>query len=136
MPLRKLPLLATAILVGLWGIAFAATHWPLRHEPNETLFPHADKIAHLTIYAVLAFATLLAARAWNYRWTPLLAVIVVMAMVGLGIFDELTQMLVVGRTPDPADLLADTIGAVLGVGMYAAARAIYSRQNYSPSDPR
>ncbi|MEW4452799.1 VanZ family protein [Bremerella sp. JC817] len=136
MSLRKLPLLATIVLVALWAIAFTATHWPLRQEPNEILFPHADKIAHMTIYAVLAFVSLLALRAWNYRWTPLLAVLVGLAMVALGMFDELTQMLVAGRTPDPADLLADTIGAGLGIGAYALARAIYARQNYSPSEPR
>jgi len=122
MSLRKVPLIATIVLIGLWVIAFTATHWPMEPQ-QDPLFPHIDKVVHAGIYAVLAITALIAATAWNFRWTLLLAATVALALVGVGIFDELTQMLVAGRTADPLDLVADTFGAVVGISLFGLVRS-------------
>lgn len=133
MSLRKVPLIATIVLIGLWVLAFTATHWPMQ-PGQEPLFPHFDKVVHAAIYAVLAITAMIAATAWNYRWTLLLAATVAVALVGVGIFDELTQMLVVGRTADPLDLVADTFGAVVGISLYSIARGVRQTQELSASE--
>lgn len=133
MSLRKVPLIATIVLIGLWAIAFTATHWPM--EPSEDpLFPHIDKFVHAGIYAVLAITALIAATAWNYRWSLGLAATVALALVGLAMFDELTQMLVVGRTADPLDLAADTLGAILGISLYGVVRSVRRQQELPASE--
>ncbi len=133
MSLRKVPVIASLVLVGLWAIAFTATHLPM--EPNDDpLFPHVDKVAHVTIYAVLTITALATAVAWNYRWSLLLAVTVVLGMIGLGIFDELTQMLVAGRTADPLDLMADTLGALAGICLFGLVRSVRAAQALSASE--
>lgn len=133
MSLRRVPLIATVVLVGLWAIAFVATHWPMPDPEQPILFPHVDKLVHAGIYALLAITALVAATAWNYRWSFLLAATVAMALVGLGIFDELTQMLVAGRTADPLDLVADTLGAVVGISLYGLGRGVRGQQELSAS---
>jgi len=134
MSLRKVPLIATIALIGLWAIAFMATHWPMSDPQQEVFFPHFDKVVHAGIYAVLAIMALVAATTWNYRWSLVLAVTVAMALVGVGIFDELTQMLVAGRSADPLDLAADTLGAVLGVALFGLTRSIRGPEALSASD--
>lgn len=133
MSLRKAPLIATLVLFGLWAIAFTATHLPM--EPNEDpLFPHIDKLVHAGIYATLAITALFAATAWNYRWSFLLALTVALTLVGVGMFDELTQMFVDGRSADPLDLAADTFGAVMGISLYGIMRSVRGTTDLSASE--
>ncbi len=134
MPLRKLPILASLVLLGLWAIAFTATHWPIPHPADKALFPHVDKVAHALIYGTLAIAAAFAVRSWGFRWSPLLAVAIALGMIALGIFDEMTQMFVVGRTPDPTDLLADAVGIVLGLGFFTLLRGKLPRPKASAGD--
>ncbi|MBA2117605.1 VanZ family protein [Bremerella alba] len=131
---RKMPLIATIVLLGLWAIAFTATHWPMSDPQQQALFPHVDKVVHAAIYAVLAITTLIAATVWNYRWSLTLAATVALAMVGLGIFDEVTQMLVAGRTADPLDLAADALGAVVGIGLFGLSRCVCASWEVYASD--
>ncbi|QDU77187.1 VanZ like family protein [Bremerella volcania] len=133
MSLRKVPLIATLVLFGLWAIAFTATHWPMEPD-NDPLFPHVDKFVHAGIYAILAITALFAATAWNYRWSLLLAVTVALALVGVGMFDELTQLFVAGRTADPLDLVADTFGAVVGISLYGLVRGGRGSEELSASE--
>lgn len=66
----------------------------------------ADKFVHAGLYAVLAALLYLAGL------SSILAVVV----AGLyGVTDEFHQMFVPGREPDLLDLLADLVGAVIGV---------------------
>jgi VanZ family protein len=76
----------------------------------------ADKLAHAAMYSVLG---MLAALGWwktgrmpRAHWPILLAM-----AVGLG--DELHQRIVPGRTADPRDWIADTIGILVGFGAVA-----------------
>jgi len=46
-----------------------------------------------------------------------------------GVFDELTQTLIPGRSADPLDWLADLAGALAGLGAYA----LYERYIRGPA---
>lgn len=133
MSLRRVPLIATLVLIGLWAIAFTATHWPM--EPDkDPFFPHIDKVVHTGIYAILTITAFAAATAWGYRWSMSLIVTITLAMVCVGFFDELTQLFVAGRTADPLDLVADTFGAVLGIFVFGLARSVRRSQTLSASE--
>lgn len=82
--------------------------------------PHRDKIVHVIEYGILG---LLNARALRIGVPALRAS---RALIGaavltaaFGYFDELHQAFVPGRDANVFDLLADVIGAVLGVAVYA-----------------
>ncbi len=71
-------------------------------------------IGHLGEYAVLGVLLLFAARrTWGTRVDAVFAVAVSSAY---GVTDELHQFLTPGRTPDPADWAADTVGAAVAAG--------------------
>ncbi len=78
-----------------------------------------DKIAHMTVYGVLAFLT---ARAFNGReagWgaTKIFFATVVLTVL-YGVSDEFHQMFVPGRAASIADLIFDLIGACIGAYLY------------------
>jgi VanZ family protein len=80
------------------------------------VFPFRDKGVHATEYAVLAFLFAHACvRTWDDRPRVRVAFVAVMLTVLWGFLDEMHQAFVPGRSADVLDLLADSIGAVLGV---------------------
>jgi VanZ family protein len=99
-----------------WGaLIFVASHQS-QPIPVGPPFPHADKVAHLGIYAVLAG---LAARALlglgqGGRRAVWLAIVLCSLY---GALDEWHQSFVPGRDPDPLDWAADTAGAGLGAAL-------------------
>jgi len=85
-----------------------------------TIFPgFDDKIIHAIEYAILAIlcyrALLHTATADWMLYAPFLAI---MASVMFGITDEIHQAFVPLRQADAWDVLADGIGASIGVGMW------------------
>ncbi len=108
-----------------WWILFilwlGATTWASATPGNRIPplpFPQADKIAHLLIYAAGGFLltrALMTSR--NFRPAVLIGVSFV-AMVALGIGDEIHQTFTPGRRgSDRGDLLADLLGASLGIAL-------------------
>lgn len=75
--------------------------------------PVSDKVAHFGLFAVLG-GTL----AWGRRRSGAAVAHGWLIAVGLlyGVSDELHQMYVPGRMPDPLDWLADAFGVVVGYG--------------------
>lgn len=71
-------------------------------------------LAHFSEYAVLA---VLLALAFAPRRRVLAWVIPVVVASLYGVTDEVHQLFVPGRTSDPVDWLADTLGACLGAGL-------------------
>jgi len=80
---------------------------------GATWIPVGDKVAHGVAYGVLGSAL-----AWGridseaslaHGWLLALGMV-------YGMSDEWHQMYVPGRSPDPADLLADAVGLSLGYG--------------------
>ena len=78
----------------------------------------SDKTGHLVAYGGLAVLSLRAvAGGLPNRVTVRIALLALAIAGGYGIFDEVHQMLVPGRSADVADWFADMTGAVMGVGV-------------------
>lgn len=111
--------IASLCLLGYWLLLFAGTHLPRVQMPNMA-GGNNDKILHVIAFAGLSFLlswaipTKMSDRFRNVRMAALCAIL-------YGAFDELTQI-PVGRTADWKDLIADTVGAILGIIAYCIAR--------------
>ena len=91
----------------------------LSHQaaPLERVASDIDPfLAHIAVYSILAFllhAALTGSRSTTARWVP---VSIAFALAVLyGVSDEIHQAYVPGRVASELDLLADGIGAVIGV---------------------
>lgn len=112
---------SVARLAWLWGpvLACMTAIYFVSALPSAPLPPDvSDKSAHLLAYLGLA---VLAARATagglGRALTSRAAVLALCIASGYGAFDEWHQSLVPGRSSDVLDWYADTIGAVIGVGL-------------------
>ncbi len=108
-----------------WGITFlyAAVIYYLssRTWGGTSLFPFADKVIHVCIYAGLGWLC-----AWSLVGSSRLRLreilFFAMAITALyGISDEVHQWFVPGRECDVWDGISDVIGGALGAGMYLLA---------------
>lgn len=124
--------IASICLVGYWLALFVGTHLPRVRLPD---MPGAndDKILHVIAFAGLSFLlswaipTKLTDRFRNVRLAAMGAIL-------YGAIDEVTQI-PVGRTADWKDLIADAIGAVLGVIAYSILREIlWKIKGVTPQD--
>lgn len=98
-------------------------------DPGTAPGGFSDKILHVLAYATLGAAFLFAlADARPQRITIAAAVIAVFLGTLYGISDEWHQSMVPDRTVEFLDLVADAVGAAIGVGgASAAARFITGR---------
>lgn len=79
----------------------------LPQDPGPLPFPQADKLVHLSVFALPALFGLLAGLPG--RW-------VVGALVSHAVLSEVVQgALLAGRSGDPVDAVADVVGVGLGV---------------------
>jgi len=105
-PARLLP------AFGVMAVIFLLSHQPAGDLPP--LFPHFDKLAHFSIYGLLA-ATLIAAVPPELRsrrpWAAAGAIILWCLIYGIS--DEFHQSYIPGRLPSLADIGADTLGGVV-----------------------
>ncbi|MGE0790719.1 MAG: VanZ family protein [Sandaracinaceae bacterium] len=107
----------------IWGLSSMTID-----VPELARFPLRDKGIHGVEYGVLGFllahATLLT---WP-RHTPLrTAALAVLITVLWGVLDEIHQAFVPGRSPEVLDLVADTVGALLGTSARAIAHLLRRR---------
>ena len=101
-------LLALCLMPKAW-VARSSTESPRK-------IPHLDKVIHFTMFAGFGFLWTRAAR------SPMRsrAARVLTAAIALAVGTELAQGLPqIERDPDVLDALADTVGAVTGVGVVA-----------------
>ncbi len=84
---------------------------------RKPLFPFADKAAHMGMYAVLG---ILFFRAFKTPSTKRLRAVfwAIAASTLYGISDEVHQAYVPSRTAEAADVLADGLGSLLGIGAF------------------
>ena len=90
----------------------AGTSWPTPPAmPNNS-----DKVVHVVAYACLGTAVVWAARGRGWRglmgWLALVA--------ALAAADEWHQQFIPGRRMDRRDWVADTVGAVIGISLFAS----------------
>jgi len=109
---KALPFLPAALY---YGLIFFLSSRPLKLDVS---LPNFDKLAHGAAYGLLGF--LLA-----FGFFKLLRLSlktkqggVILTGVILGILDEIHQIFVPGRTPDPLDVAADAVGIVLGLILF------------------
>ena len=113
------------------AVLWAATIFGLSAIPGRALpqLPvwNADKLAHAAVYGVLGALCWRGARASFAPGTaPWRVVLIAVLLTSLyGIADEIHQMFVPNRSPDPNDVLADAVGGLLGA---LACVAIVSRR--------
>jgi VanZ family protein len=103
------------------ALAWAALIFGLSAIPGQSYpdapFAAADKVVHVCIYFVLGF---LNARAFVRgtrleRHQAFVAAVVLTSLYGMT--DEFHQLFVAHRSADWRDVLADSIGALMGVGL-------------------
>ena len=81
-------------------------------------FTMADKIVHFAEYFVLGLLTARAVSAFYKQ--PLKIFWLSSALTcGYGMLDELHQLLIPGRTTEGLDMVADILGSILAVALYA-----------------
>lgn len=113
-----------------WGpvIAYCAIIFIQSSHPSPDNFPrvpHLDKIAHVGMYAILSvlcFRALMQSLA-GCRQLRIALLSVLMATL-YGASDELHQYFIPYRQADTLDLVADAVGAVLGVLIWWAVIAV------------
>lgn len=119
------PLLPLLVLLALayWLALFVLTHLPNIHLPEISLI---DKVYHAAAYAALAFAIGGVFTIWRgyHAWLPIW---IWTLAASYGAFDEYTQQFVTNRTCDMLDLLADVVGAGLGL-LALHASVLYARR--------
>ncbi len=103
----------------LWAaLIFLLSASSLKHAPALDR-PLADKVAHAVFFAVLALLLYRALRrgpALSWGRAALLAVVITSMY---GALDEYHQSFVPARSPELADWVADTLGALLVLGVVA-----------------
>lgn len=109
--------LATILLVAYWCLLFTATHIP---KVPGVRIQHADKVFHMVSYAGLAF--LLAWAVPTMARHKLLNVLLASLLaITYGVVDEYSQI-PFGRQADIYDWVADIVGVMVGLAIYATAR--------------
>ena len=98
-----------------WPLAIAALIF-LASSRSHVAAPHVsniDKVAHFSVYGLLATLVCRLGRGWRAAGWALLAV------SAFGVTDEWHQSFVPGRSTEFLDWVADTSGAALAVALYA-----------------
>jgi VanZ family protein len=102
----------------LLAIAWAGVIFFLSSQPGidtPPLFPHQDKLLHAIAFGLLGFLVLGGLRPGKDGYSRGQLLLAIAIAGTYGVLDEVHQHFVPGRMPDVLDVLADLIGAVLGV---------------------
>jgi len=100
----------------------------LRPEPVPQVFDQQDKLHHLLGFAALMFSLRVALAQWRLFWSVALSLAVALLI-------EVGQSYLPNREPSYGDMLANTLGVLLGWGCYHLARHWYLRRIGVTSDP-
>lgn len=101
-----------------WSITFTYAafifYLSSRTWTGAPLFPGADKIIHLAIYAVLGALCVWSLTGTAFMKRPVIVPLAVAMTALYGISDEVHQMYVAGRTAEVYDFISDAIGGTIG----------------------
>ena len=99
-------------------------------------FPLRDKGAHFIEYTGLAVLVAYAAfRTWPDRAVLRVLLAAVIITTGWGVLDEFHQAFVPERSPDPADALADLLGAITGASLCGFVYVVRRRKGAAELEP-
>lgn len=98
------------------GCIAALSLLPMRDLPHIHEFPGFDKLVHFSMYFIFSILLSWALKTeLNYNWLFL----VVPVTVGWGVFMEFMQLSMhLGRSFDVNDIIANSIGVVVGIVLY------------------
>jgi VanZ family protein len=126
----------TNIYVWIPPLIWAAVVFALSSLPGSSLpdlgFKAQDKFAHALVFGTLSGLVLRALWGTRFQSKPLVAMGVAVAIAtAYGVSDEIHQSFVPHRAPDVLDVVADGIGALLGVLVFAAwsRRQVHAKKN-------
>jgi VanZ family protein len=104
------------LLAWLPGALYLAVIWWVSSQQIQLpQLPGDDKTVHFLEYGLLGACFAFAAHVTWYDRTLRAALVALWLSCGAGLLDELHQSLVLGRTGDLLDLLADALGATVFV---------------------
>lgn len=109
--LHRIAILALSLY---WAALFMGTHTP---RPGVAIGQYNDKLLHFGAYAGLAFLIAAVLTAFRLRVNTLLLSWATAA--GYGVVDELSQLFISNRSAEVGDWLADSSGALVGLGVFA-----------------
>ncbi|MDP2209292.1 MAG: VanZ family protein [Bacteroidota bacterium] len=104
----------------IWAfLIMIASSIPADKLPNVQIFGW-DKIAHVCVFFIFGILILrsLYHRNKTINSKKQIAMLTVVFVVSFGIFDELFQSIIPGRTSDIYDLVADAVGGILAVSFF------------------
>ena len=115
MPLQKRHKYIIAGLSVYWPLLFIATHVPIQDLGRQTGM--SDKTMHWLAYLGLVFLVWLAVSPYDkVNWRKAKVWVILAVIVWYGAIDEWLQSYV-GRGAEVNDILADTAGALVGLGL-------------------
>lgn len=106
----------------IWGllVLVVVVSSLLPQEQIPIQMPVTDKVLHFLTYFVLAFIALLSSKQKH----SLLTILAIQILIG--VFVEVAQSFIPGRTPEFLDILANSFGVMFGALVYFLFRKIKS----------
>ncbi|MHC4543000.1 MAG: VanZ family protein [Planctomycetota bacterium] len=118
MPVSRRQKLVIISLLIYWPVIFILAHIPIPQLVRKAGV--SDKIIHFVAYLALVFLFWFAVSPGRkVNWRRATAWWVLLVMVCYGVIDELLQGVVVGRSCDAMDFLADLAGVITGLILFA-----------------
>lgn len=104
----------------IWGLmVFVVVLFSLLpQEQNFVQMPFSDKLVHFSTYFILTFVALLS----STKKHSLFMILAIQILIGICV--EGAQSFVPGRTPEFLDILANSLGVLLGTLLYFLFRKI------------
>ncbi len=141
--------IAAWTLVGAWmGLIFYLSHQPADESSElsagimqtvlgvlgpiipfaeETFHTIIRKTAHVAAYAVLGFLSIHAFTVSGMKKSAFYALLL---SIFYAVTDEVHQLFIPGRSGEVSDVLLDTAGALIGIGLYIICRKVYFKYIY------
>jgi VanZ family protein len=122
----KLPYRFALLIFYIAGIV-ALSLLPPQDLPKVQLFKGADKVIHLMMYlifSILTCWTLKTEKHWYAIW------LIIPVTIGWGILMEYIQLeMKMGRSFSWSDVMANTLGVLIGIIIYLSAMMYYQRKH-------
>ncbi len=122
-------LLRWAVVAAYCGLIFFLSHLSKFPRPLELHFFSADKLLHVGGYALLSLSFAWALTTTSRRLCIRTVVFATcLFTIGFGALDEVHQSFIPGRHATIYDVLADALGAGVGIGLWMLVRSWHRRR--------
>lgn len=113
--MKKIPFSVRTIIMAFYmGLIATLSLLPLKDLPNIPLFPGEDKLIHMSMYFIMAIVLL-----WGFLYKQINRWYIYGFIIVWGFSMEVIQLIMhVGRNFSMLDMLANIIGAFLGIMLF------------------